>query len=81
LVDGRPADETSADTSEIAEGVTVDYDAAGRVIGIDIEHAAALIHRDESVGVSHPVARSSSITSAGRSDDTTCHTRSKSVPM
>jgi uncharacterized protein YuzE len=37
------ADEPSAQTNEIAEGVTVDYDAAGRVIGIDIEHAAARV--------------------------------------
>jgi uncharacterized protein YuzE len=35
------ADEPSAETNEIAEGVTVDYGADGRVIGIDIEHAAA----------------------------------------
>jgi uncharacterized protein YuzE len=34
------ADETSAGTDEIADGVTVDYNAEGRVIGIDIEHAA-----------------------------------------
>ena len=34
------ADELSAGTDEIADGVTVDYDAQGRVIGIDIEHAA-----------------------------------------
>jgi uncharacterized protein YuzE len=35
------ADGLSAGTDEIADGVTVDYDAQGRVIGIDIEHAAA----------------------------------------
>ncbi len=35
------ADEPSAETNEIADGVTVDYGADGRVIGIDIEHAAA----------------------------------------
>jgi uncharacterized protein YuzE len=34
------ADRPSASTDEIADGVTVDYDADGLVIGIDIEHAA-----------------------------------------
>jgi uncharacterized protein YuzE len=34
------ADGPSANTDEIADGVTVDYDADGRLIGIDIEQAA-----------------------------------------
>lgn len=35
------ADRPSADTDEIADGVTVDFDTEGRVIGIDIEHATS----------------------------------------
>ena len=34
------ADRPSQTTDEIADGVTVDYDAGGLVIGIDIEHAS-----------------------------------------
>lgn len=37
------ADRPSADTDEIADGVTIDYDAEGRVIGIDIEHATSCL--------------------------------------
>ena len=33
----------SADSQEIAEGLVVDYDQAGRVVGIDIQHASERI--------------------------------------
>ncbi len=33
----------SADSQEIAEGLVVDYDEAGRVVGIDIQHASERI--------------------------------------
>lgn len=32
----------SADSSEVAPGVVVDYDAAGKITGIDIDHASSL---------------------------------------
>jgi len=31
---------TSADSQEISDGVIVDYDNAGKVVGIDIQHAS-----------------------------------------
>lgn len=30
----------SADSQEISDGVIVDYDTAGQVVGIDIQHAS-----------------------------------------
>lgn len=30
----------SADSREIAEGIVLDFDAAGNVVGIDIDHAS-----------------------------------------
>ncbi|HVA89568.1 MAG TPA: DUF2283 domain-containing protein [Chloroflexota bacterium] len=34
---------TSADSREVAEGVVVDFDASGRVVGIDIQHASEVM--------------------------------------
>lgn len=31
---------TSAESQEIADGLIVDYDEAGQVVGIDIQHAS-----------------------------------------
>ena len=31
---------TSADSREVADGLVVDFDAEGNVVGIDIEHAS-----------------------------------------
>jgi uncharacterized protein YuzE len=31
---------TSAESQEISDGVIVDYDTAGQVVGIDIQHAS-----------------------------------------
>lgn len=36
---GRP----SADSREIAEGLVADFDAEGRVVGIDIQHASQIM--------------------------------------
>ena len=33
----------SADSREISEGVVLDYDAAGNLVGIDIDHASRKI--------------------------------------
>jgi len=33
----------SADSREIAEGLVVDFDSEGRVVGIDIQHASEVM--------------------------------------
>ncbi len=33
----------SADSREIAEGLVVDFDSDGRVVGIDIQHASEIM--------------------------------------
>ena len=33
-------DRPSVDSDEVADGVVLDFDAAGRLVGIDIEHAS-----------------------------------------
>lgn len=33
----------SADSREISEGLVVDFDAEGRVVGIDIQHASEVM--------------------------------------
>jgi uncharacterized protein YuzE len=37
------ADRPSVDSREISEGVVLDYDAEGRLVGIDIEHASTRV--------------------------------------
>lgn len=34
------ADRPSAGSDEVADGVVIDLDAAGRVVGIEVEHAS-----------------------------------------
>ena len=34
------SDQPSAESREISEGVVLDYDAAGNLVGIDIDHAS-----------------------------------------
>ena len=34
------APQPSFDSEEVAEGVVIDYDKAGRIVGLDIEHAS-----------------------------------------
>ena len=33
----------SADSREVAEGLVIDLDSAGRVVGIDIQHASQML--------------------------------------
>ncbi len=33
----------SADSREVAEGLVIDLDSAGRVVGIDIQHASQIL--------------------------------------
>ena len=37
------ADKTSVDTREVAPGVVLDFDAAGNLVGIDIDHASEIV--------------------------------------
>jgi len=37
----------SADSQEVSEGVVLDYDAAGSIVGIDIDNASAKIDMNE----------------------------------
>ena len=37
------SEKTSADSVEISEGVVVDYDRDGNIVGIDIDHASKKI--------------------------------------
>ena len=45
-------EQPSADSDEVAEGVVLDYDAQGALVGIDVQHASqkADIHR---LAISH----------------------------
>ena len=38
------ADATSADSREVAEGVVIDFDAEGNIVGIDIDHASTKLN-------------------------------------
>jgi len=38
---------TSADSQEIAEGIVLDYDAGGNIVGIDIDNASRKIDMKE----------------------------------
>jgi uncharacterized protein YuzE len=40
------SDRPSADTREVADGVNVDLDADGNVVGIDIDHASKKLSLD-----------------------------------
>ena len=51
------AERTSVDSDEVVDGVVLDYDSAGALVGIDVQHASkkADIHR---LSVSHmPLAQ------------------------
>ena len=37
------SEQTSVESREISEGVVVDYDAAGNLVGIDIDNASAKV--------------------------------------
>ena len=38
---------TSSESKEIADGVTVDFDLDGHIVGIDIEHASKILTLSE----------------------------------
>jgi uncharacterized protein YuzE len=37
------SEQPSAESREISEGVVLDYDASGRLVGIDIDHASRTV--------------------------------------
>ena len=39
----------STESEEVAEGVVLDYDAAGNLVGIDIDHASRKVQLDRLV--------------------------------
>jgi uncharacterized protein YuzE len=43
------ADEPSVESREISEGVVLDYNAAGRLVGIDIDEASKRVQMDKLV--------------------------------
>jgi uncharacterized protein YuzE len=47
----------AADSRPLAEGVVGDFDAAGTLIGLDIEHAAAKVDLDRFVAEGMPAMR------------------------
>lgn len=38
------AERPSAESKEIADGVVLDFDAAGHLVGIDIDHASTIVN-------------------------------------
>ena len=43
------SDRPSVDSREVSEGVVLDYDASGNLVGIDIDHASTNVQLDRLV--------------------------------
>jgi uncharacterized protein YuzE len=41
------SEEPSAESQEVSEGIVLDYDAAGNLVGIDIDNASQKVHLKE----------------------------------
>ena len=50
------ASRPSAESQEVSEGVVLDYDANGNLVGIDIDHASRKLNLREVVTSKIPVA-------------------------
>jgi uncharacterized protein YuzE len=50
------ASRTSVESQEVSEGVVLDYDADGNLVGIDIDHASRKLNLREVVTNQIPVA-------------------------
>jgi uncharacterized protein YuzE len=50
------ASRPSVDSREVSEGVVLDYDADGNLVGIDIDHASKKLNLSEVVTNQIPVA-------------------------
>ena len=44
-------DRPSVESREVAEGIVLDFDAEGRLMGIDIDHASRKVELERLVGV------------------------------
>jgi len=44
-------DRPSVESREVAEGIVLDFDAEGRLVGIDIDHASRKVELERLVGV------------------------------
>jgi len=49
------ADRTGAESREVAPGVVLDFDAAGRLVGVDIDHASQVVDLSRLEAVCLPV--------------------------
>ena len=49
-------DAVSSETREIADGLNIDFDAAGAVVGIDIDHASRKLDLTEVTIIALPLA-------------------------
>jgi uncharacterized protein YuzE len=49
------AERPSADSREVAPGVVLDFDAEGRLVGIDIDHASTIVSLNRLEADSLPV--------------------------
>ena len=49
------SEKVSAESREVAQGVVLDFDAGGRVVGIDIDHASKVVDLSKLEAESLPV--------------------------
>lgn len=53
------SDGTSVDSREVAPGVVLDFDAGGRLVGIDIDHASQVVDLSRLEAQALPLGRPS----------------------
>lgn len=53
------AERPGADSREVAPGVVLDFDADGRLVGIDIDHASTVVNLSRIEAVSLPLTTAS----------------------
>jgi len=51
------ADRPGAETREVAAGVVLDFDAEGRLVGIDIDQASKIVDRTKLVAEELPLGK------------------------
>ncbi|PSN12915.1 hypothetical protein C7293_18080 [filamentous cyanobacterium CCT1] len=49
-------DQPSVDSQEVADGIVLDFDAAGRLVGLDIDHASQTVDLSRLEASSLPIA-------------------------
>ncbi|MBX2991863.1 MAG: DUF2283 domain-containing protein [Bacteroidetes bacterium] len=50
------SEEQSVDSKEVAEGVVVDFDENGAIVGIDIDHASKIVNLERIESASLPIS-------------------------